>query len=249
MSSNLRGKSNQGYISPHDHCFRDESPKKRQLKMKCVSCGCWAERGKPCYFCRSKNPAAPPSARAASDSFSRAPCITDPANEHKFRDEQRSKKPQVKMKCTNCGCWATRGGQCYHCGTQTPKYPPSATAAGEAFARTPLCAAAYTSATPVRCGGSGGADKARFSAIPEHRPHSAPSKMKSKLSKDRLAYGYQPRPISPKNRYSSQDATDFDFKAMPSIDPLDLSYYSALFCTDENDVVGARLPAHEHYRP
>lgn len=59
-----------------------------------------------------------------------------PPNAHKFRDES-PKKISTKIRCISCGCWAARGKHCYHCKTPTPCHPPSAAAAGDAFARTP----------------------------------------------------------------------------------------------------------------
>merc|ERR1719502_124031 len=92
-----------------NHVFREESSKKPQEKIKCTSCGCWAKRGGTCYFCKQPANIGPPSAMSASDSLKRSPSGMAASSKHVFRDES-AKAPQRKVKCTQCGCWATRGG-------------------------------------------------------------------------------------------------------------------------------------------
>jgi len=121
---------------PLNHSFRDVSAKKPQVKIRCTSCGCWAKRGGNCYFCKTPAPLFPPSAMSASNSIVRPPSGMSSTSNQSFREES-SKAPQTKIKCTACGCWAQRGGQCYFCKSAVASCPPSSTSAAESITRTP----------------------------------------------------------------------------------------------------------------
>jgi len=126
--------------SAQNHLFREESAKKPQAKIKCTACGCWAQRGGDCYFCKTPADLFPPSASAASESISRTlsgmRCGMNPPSTHVFREESPM-APQLKVKCSSCGCWASRGGICSFCKTQVATCPPSSTSAGDSLARQP----------------------------------------------------------------------------------------------------------------
>lgn len=62
--------------------------------------------------------------------------MTSIVGQHKFRDEAPN-KPPLKIKCSSCGCWAKRGGSCYHCGTRATSVPPSTKSAAELLSRSP----------------------------------------------------------------------------------------------------------------
>lgn len=126
----------------HNHSFRDTSgydPAKNN-KIKCSFCGCWSKKASICYLCKR------PVGIGASSTYSSKPStpltgsLQDPASlrlrsnsgrlstptqrvpenafQHQFRDTS-SYDPAAKLrvKCTFCGCWANRGGQCYFCKT------------------------------------------------------------------------------------------------------------------------------------
>lgn len=119
----------------------------RQTKIKCSFCGCWAKKGSVCYQCkrpvgtgtaRVAPQAAPPPPKVTtprsgtpatlsgsqsrpSSSLPRASSsmrVPDNALQHTFR-ETSSYDPSSKLrvKCCYCGCWATRGTNCYFCKT------------------------------------------------------------------------------------------------------------------------------------
>jgi len=153
--SQSRRLSNSQSASAITHVFRDESAKGPQTKVKCTSCGCWAKRGGTCYFCKRPVANGPPSAQSASDSITRTPSgmaaahssqtsKTMPASYSSpklsigsvFRDES-PKAPQMKVKCSKCGCWAKKGSSCYFCGAGQPSSVPSAQSAHASISRTP----------------------------------------------------------------------------------------------------------------
>lgn len=119
------------------HSFRDEAPKKAQVKIKCTSCGCWATRGGKCYHCGARVEAAPPGSRSASEAISRSPSHIGTTRQHRSFREEAAGKTQEKIKCTSCGRWAPRGGQCYHCKARSSSSPPSSRSAAEGIARSP----------------------------------------------------------------------------------------------------------------
>eukprot|EP00756_Hemistasia_phaeocysticola_P001464 Hpha_TRINITY_DN11030_c0_g2::TRINITY_DN11030_c0_g2_i1::g.93086::m.93086 len=108
------------------HSFRGEAPLPREAsKVKCTSCGCWAQRGAACYQCNASAPVEPkrsPFDRRPTGGGSQYVSIES----HKFRDEA-PEKAHAKIKCPHCGCWAPRGTRCTFCGAAAPEAAGKAT--------------------------------------------------------------------------------------------------------------------------
>jgi hypothetical protein len=121
-----------------NHAFRDESPYEpaKQTKIKCTFCGCWARKGFPCYHCkRSQNGTTMNRPHSSFDSkleqatprpqTARTPTVSahvsrnpETAFTHQFRETSAyNPSAQTKVKCSFCGCWATRGKTCSLCKT------------------------------------------------------------------------------------------------------------------------------------
>ena len=144
-STTFHMKSN--HQTAFNHSFRDTSAydPALQMRVKCSSCGCWAQKGRPCYQC--KRPAqgivTPRNNSAQVEPYLRRPTTTDHstnyviremrsettrkknsenAHHHKYRDESSfNPAAQVKLKCSFCGCWANRDAPCSLCKTINKK--------------------------------------------------------------------------------------------------------------------------------
>eukprot|EP01062_Namystynia_karyoxenos_P056299 TRINITY_DN47264_c0_g1_i1.p1 TRINITY_DN47264_c0_g1~~TRINITY_DN47264_c0_g1_i1.p1 ORF type:complete len:589 (+),score=127.11 TRINITY_DN47264_c0_g1_i1:91-1767(+) len=119
--------------STFTHHFRDPSPEKKHLKVRCASCGCWAQRGAPCYQC-GQLAAKEPRALRPAEMMARAPGLgvgSGPlsVHQHKFRDSAVVEQRHAKIKCRGCGCWGRRAASCYFCGQPLPAGPRAGTTA------------------------------------------------------------------------------------------------------------------------
>ncbi|KAJ9442792.1 hypothetical protein DIPPA_24048 [Diplonema papillatum] len=110
--------SNHQTAANHTHRDVQKYDHTKQTKVKCTSCGMWAPKGGACTFCKQPPPGTQRSSLPSRDA--KAPkekvTVSDNALTHTHRDtEKYDHSKQTKVKCTSCGCWAKKGGNCTLC--------------------------------------------------------------------------------------------------------------------------------------